>query len=39
MPPDREVAAALAEQFSDRPIARFVKTVACLISAAVKAAL
>lgn len=38
MPPDREVAAALAEQFSDRPIARLVKTVARAISAAVKAA-
>lgn len=38
MPLDREVAAALAEQFSDRPIARFVKTVARAITAAVKAA-
>lgn len=38
MPPDREVAAALAEQFSDRPIARLVKTVARTITAAVKAA-
>lgn len=38
MPPDREVAAALAEQFSGRPVARFVKTVTRAISAAVKAA-
>lgn len=38
MPPDREVATALAEQFSDRPVARLVKTVARAISAAVKAA-
>lgn len=38
MPPDREVATALAEQFSDRPIARLVKTVTRAISAAVKAA-
>lgn len=38
MPPDREVAAALAEQFSDRPIARLVKTVVRAITAAVKAA-
>ena len=37
MPPDKEVAAALAEQFSDRPIARLVKTVARTIRAAVKA--
>ncbi len=38
MPADRDVAAALAEQFSDRPIARLVKTVVRAISAAVKAA-
>jgi hypothetical protein len=38
MPPDREVAAALAEQFSGRPIARLAKTVARTIHAAVKAA-
>jgi hypothetical protein len=38
MPPDKEVAAALAEQFSDRPIARLAKTVARTIHAAVKAA-
>lgn len=38
MPADRDVAAALAEQFSDRPIARLAKTVARAISAAVKAA-
>ncbi len=37
MPADRDVAAALAEQFSDRPITRFVKTVARAISAAMKA--
>ena len=28
MPPDREVAAGLAEQFSGRPVARLAKTVA-----------
>lgn len=38
MPPDKEVATALAEQFSDRPIARLAKTVARAIHAAVKAA-
>lgn len=38
MPADRDVAAALAEHFSERPIAKFVKTVARAISAAVKAA-
>lgn len=38
MPQDKDVAAALAEQFSDRPIARLVKTVARAIHAAVKAA-
>jgi hypothetical protein len=38
MPPDKDVAAALAEQFSDRPIARLAKTVARTIHAAVKAA-
>ncbi len=38
MPTDRDVAAALAEQFSERPIARFAKTIARAISAAVKAA-
>lgn len=38
MPADREVVAALAEQFSDRPVTRFVKTVARAITAAVKAA-
>ncbi len=38
MPSDREVAAALAEQFSDRPITRLAKTVARAITAAVKAA-
>jgi hypothetical protein len=37
-PPDKEIAAALAEQFSDRPIARLVKTVTRALSAAVKAA-
>jgi hypothetical protein len=38
MPPDRDVAAALAEQFSGRPIARFVKMITRAASAAVKAA-
>jgi hypothetical protein len=38
MPPDREVAAGLAEQFSGRPITRFVKAVTRAITAAVKAA-
>lgn len=38
MPPDREVAATLAEQFSDRPIARFAKMVARAAAAAVQAA-
>jgi hypothetical protein len=38
MPPDREVAAALAEQFSDRTIARLAKTVARAIRAGVRAA-
>jgi hypothetical protein len=38
MPPDREVAAALAEQFSDRPVARLAKTVARTIHAALEAA-
>lgn len=38
LPPDKEVAAALAEQFSDRPIARLVKTVTRAISAAIQAA-
>ena len=37
MPPDREVAAALAEQFSGRPVGALAKTVARAI-AAVKAA-
>ena len=35
MPPDREVAAALAEQFSGRPVARLAKMVARAIRAAV----
>jgi hypothetical protein len=38
MPPDQEVAATLAVQFSDRPIARFVKMVARALRAAVEAA-
>jgi len=38
MPPDKEVAATLAEQFSDRPIARLTKTVARAIRGAMKAA-
>ncbi len=38
MPSDREAATDLAEQFSDRPIARLVKTVARAIRAAVQAA-
>jgi hypothetical protein len=38
MPPDREVAATLAAQFSDRPIVRFVKAAARVIRAAVEAA-
>jgi hypothetical protein len=38
MPPDRDVAAALAEQFSGRPIARFVKMITRAASAAVRAA-
>lgn len=37
-PDNREVAAALAEQFSDRPVARLVKAVARAIRAAVQAA-
>ncbi len=37
-PADREIAASLAEQFSDRPVARLVRTVTRAISAAVKAA-
>jgi hypothetical protein len=38
MPLDKDVATALADQFSDRPITRLVKTVARAISAAMKAA-
>ena len=38
MPPDREVAAALAEQFSGRPVARLARTVARAIRAALEAA-
>lgn len=38
MPPDREVAATLAAQFSDRPIARFVKAATRAVRAAVEAA-
>lgn len=38
MPQDRDVAAGLAEQFSGRPIARFVKAVTRAFTAAVKAA-
>jgi len=38
MPPDREVAAGLAEQFSGRPVARLAKTVARTIRAALEAA-
>lgn len=38
MPPDREIAASLAEQFSGRPIARLVKTITRAIRAAVQAA-
>lgn len=38
MPPDREVAVTLAEQFSGRPIARFVKMVTRAVCAAAKAA-
>jgi hypothetical protein len=38
MPLDRDVAAALAEQFSERPIARFVKMITRAVAAAVKAA-
>ena len=38
MPQDKDVAAALAEQFSDRPITRLVRTVARAIHAAMKAA-
>lgn len=38
MPPDRDVAAALAEQFSGRPIARFVKMITRAASAAAEAA-
>ncbi len=37
-PPDEEVAASLAQEFSDRPIAGFVKRIARAIRAAVKAA-
>lgn len=37
-PPDREVAASLADKFSGRPIARFVKTISRAISAAIEAA-
>lgn len=37
-PPDQEVAAALAQEFSDRPIAGFVKRITRAIRAAVKAA-
>jgi hypothetical protein len=38
MPPDREVAVALAEQFSGRPVARLAKMVARAIHAAFRAA-
>jgi hypothetical protein len=38
MPLDRDVAAALAEQFSERPIARFVRMITRAASAAVRAA-
>jgi hypothetical protein len=38
MPADRDVAAALTEQFSGRPLARFVKMITRAASAAVKAA-
>jgi hypothetical protein len=38
MPPDREVAAALADQFSGRPVARLAKTVARALHAALEAA-
>lgn len=38
MPADKEVAAELAEQFSDRPFVRLVKAVTRALSAAVKAA-
>ncbi len=38
MPPDREVAASLADKFSGRPIARFVKTISRAINAAIQAA-
>jgi hypothetical protein len=38
MPLDRDVAASLAEQFSGRPIARFVKMITRAASAAAKAA-
>ncbi len=37
-PPDKEIAASLAEQFSDRPIAKLVKTITRAISAAMRAA-
>jgi hypothetical protein len=37
-PPDTVVASSLAEQFSDRPLAKLVKTVVRAISAAIRAA-
>jgi hypothetical protein len=38
MPPDREVAAALADRFSGKPFGRFVKMVSRAVNAALKAA-
>ena len=38
MPPDREVAATLAERFSGKPWGRFVKMISRAVNAAVKAA-
>lgn len=38
MPPDREVAATLADRFSGKPFARFVKMISRAVNAALKAA-
>lgn len=38
MPTDRDVAVGLAERFSDRPVARFVKMIGRAVDAAIKAA-